>query len=109
MRIVFMGTPEFAVPSLQALIDNGYEVVGAFTQPDRPSGRGNRLTAFCMIRGMTSSGSVVPEKISIGKYSREAIIPACLEFFATPPTSIPMLKVESMVSSQLPRNAGTEP
>ena len=45
MRIVFMGTPEFAVPSLQALIDNGYEVVGAFTQPDRPSGRGNKLTA----------------------------------------------------------------
>ena len=45
MRIVFMGTPEFDVPSLQALIDNGYEVVGAFTQPDRPSGRGNKLTA----------------------------------------------------------------
>ena len=45
MRIVFMGTPEFAVPSLQALIDNGYEVVGAFTQPDRPRGRGNKLTA----------------------------------------------------------------
>lgn len=45
MRIVFMGTPEFAVPSLRALIDNGYEVVGAFTQPDRPSGRGKKLTA----------------------------------------------------------------
>ncbi|MBQ8954543.1 MAG: methionyl-tRNA formyltransferase [Clostridia bacterium] len=40
-----MGTPEFAVPSLRALIDGGYEVVGAFTQPDRPAGRGNRLTA----------------------------------------------------------------
>jgi len=40
-----MGTPEFAVPSLRALIDAGYEVAGAFTQPDRPAGRGNRLTA----------------------------------------------------------------
>lgn len=45
MRIVFMGTPEFAVPSLEALVENGYEVVAAFTQPDRPSGRGNKLTA----------------------------------------------------------------
>ena len=40
-----MGTPEFAVPSLRALLDAGYDVVGAFTQPDRPAGRGNKLTA----------------------------------------------------------------
>lgn len=45
MRIVFMGTPEFAVPSLKALCENGYEVVGVFTQPDRPKGRGNKLAA----------------------------------------------------------------
>ena len=44
MLIVFMGTPEFAVPSLRALLDNGYEVVGAITQPDRPAGRGHKLT-----------------------------------------------------------------
>lgn len=44
-RVVFMGTPEFAVPSFDALIDAGYEVVGAFTQPDRPTGRGHRLAA----------------------------------------------------------------
>lgn len=44
MRIAFMGTPEFAVPSLQALYDAGYEVAGAFTQPDRPAGRGNKLS-----------------------------------------------------------------
>ena len=43
MRIVFMGTPDFAVPSLKALCENGYEVVGVFTQPDRPKGRGNKL------------------------------------------------------------------
>ena len=45
MRIVFMGTPDFAVPSVRALIENGYDVVGAFTQPDRPAGRGKKLTA----------------------------------------------------------------
>ena len=44
MRIVFMGTPEFAVPSLEALIGAGYEVVGAVTQPDRPVGRKGKLT-----------------------------------------------------------------
>lgn len=44
MRIVFMGTPEFAVPSLRALIENGYDVVGVITQPDRPAGRGHKLT-----------------------------------------------------------------
>ena len=44
-RVVFMGTPEFAVPSLNALCDAGFDVVGVFTQPDRPAGRGNKLTA----------------------------------------------------------------
>lgn len=43
MRIVFMGTPEFAVPSLKALCENGYDVVGVITQPDRPKGRGNKV------------------------------------------------------------------
>ena len=43
MRIVFMGTPDFAVPTLKALVENGYEVVGVFTQPDRPKGRGNKV------------------------------------------------------------------
>lgn len=45
MRVVFMGTPEFAVPSLKALLDAGYGVVGVFTQPDRPVGRGHKLAA----------------------------------------------------------------
>ena len=40
MRIVFMGTPEFAVPSLEGLISNGYEVVAVYTQPDKAAGRG---------------------------------------------------------------------
>ena len=40
MRIIFMGTPEFAVPSLAGLISNGYQVVGVYTQPDKAAGRG---------------------------------------------------------------------
>ncbi|MEN8143062.1 MAG: methionyl-tRNA formyltransferase [Thermodesulfobacteriota bacterium] len=44
LRIIFMGTPEFAVPSLQALLASRHEVVAVVTQPDRPRGRGRKLT-----------------------------------------------------------------
>ena len=43
MRIVFMGTPESAVPSLQRLLDDGHEIVAVRTQPDKPAGRGKKL------------------------------------------------------------------
>lgn len=43
MNIVFMGTPDFAVPCLQKLLDAGYPVTGVFTQPDKPKGRGYKL------------------------------------------------------------------
>jgi methionyl-tRNA formyltransferase len=43
MRIVFMGTPESAVPSLRRLVDDGHEIVSVWTQPDKPAGRGKKL------------------------------------------------------------------
>lgn len=43
MRIVFMGTPDFAVPSLKALVEAGHQVCGVFTQPDKPKNRGMKL------------------------------------------------------------------
>lgn len=45
MKIIFAGTPEFAVPSLQLLLDSEHEVCAVYTQPDRPSGRGRKLQA----------------------------------------------------------------
>jgi len=44
MRILFWGTPAFALPALRAILGEGYEVVGVVTQPDRPAGRGHALT-----------------------------------------------------------------
>lgn len=44
MRLAFMGTPEFAVPTLDALVAAGHEVVAVYTQPPRPAGRGKKLT-----------------------------------------------------------------
>lgn len=43
MRIIFMGTPDFAVPTLQALVAAGHEIVAAYSQPPRPAGRGKKL------------------------------------------------------------------
>jgi len=43
MRIVFMGTPEFAVPSLKSLFEAGHDICGVFTQPDKPKNRGMKL------------------------------------------------------------------
>lgn len=43
MRIVFMGTPDFAVPSFNALLERGHEILAVYTQPDKPKGRGHKL------------------------------------------------------------------
>jgi len=45
MRVIFAGTPDFSVPALQALIDSKHDVVAVYSQPDRPAGRGRKLTA----------------------------------------------------------------
>jgi methionyl-tRNA formyltransferase len=45
MRLIFMGTPEAAVPTLQRCLEDGHEVLAVWTQPDRPAGRGNKLKA----------------------------------------------------------------
>ena len=44
MRLAFMGTPDFAVPSLAELIASGHEIVAVYSQPPRPKGRGQKLT-----------------------------------------------------------------
>lgn len=49
MRILFMGTPEFAVASLKALVEAGHEICGVFTQPDKPKNRGHKL-AFSPVK-----------------------------------------------------------
>ena len=43
MNIIYMGTPEFAVKPLQAIVDAGHKVLACFTQPDKPKGRGKTL------------------------------------------------------------------
>lgn len=65
MRIVFMGTPEFAVASLEALLDAGSEIVGVVTAPDKPAGRGQKLSESAVKRFAVAQGIPVlqPEKL----------------------------------------------
>ena len=73
LRIVFMGTPEFAVASLKALIENGYNVVGVVTAPDRPSGRGQKLHQSDVKQYAVSCGLPVlqPEKLKDENFLEE--------------------------------------
>ena len=43
LRIVYMGTPDFAVEALRQLVEGGYNVVGVITMPDKPAGRGHKM------------------------------------------------------------------
>jgi len=58
LRVVFMGTPEFALPSLEAIFNSGHRIIGVVTQPDRPRGRGRKLApppvkVWAVERGLT--------------------------------------------------------
>jgi methionyl-tRNA formyltransferase len=58
-RLVCFGTPEFAVPTLEALLGSRHSVVGAVTQPDRPRGRGQRVSESPVKRVALSRGVVL--------------------------------------------------
>ncbi|MGM9615662.1 MAG: methionyl-tRNA formyltransferase [Oscillospiraceae bacterium] len=68
MRIVFMGTPDFAACSLRKLIDEGFDVAGVFCQPDRPKNRGHKLAACAVKETALAAGLPVyqPEKLRDG-------------------------------------------
>jgi methionyl-tRNA formyltransferase len=65
LRLIFMGTPDFAVASLKALVDGGYNVVGVITAPDKPAGRGKKLNESAVKRYAVENNLNVlqPEKL----------------------------------------------
>ena len=78
MKIVFMGTPDFAVPCLKALVENGHEIPAVFTQPDRPKGRGYKMIfqPLSLRKGedaeksMTALREISPELIIVVAYGQ---------------------------------------
>ncbi len=72
-RIAFAGTPDFAVPALAALIAAGYELSAVLTQPDRPAGRGRRLTASPVKRLAVGKGVTVLQPARLDEAARGAL------------------------------------
>jgi methionyl-tRNA formyltransferase len=65
LRIVFMGTPDFAVPSLEALVEAGHNVVAVYTQPPRPAGRGKALQPSPVQRRAEALGIAVRHPVAL--------------------------------------------
>lgn len=118
MRIVFMGTPEFAVPSLKALCDNGYEVVGVFTQPDRPKGRGNKVVFSPVKQLAVEKGIPVfqPQRIrrdgveDLKSLQPDLCVTAAFgQILSQEILDIPRLGTINVHASLLPRHRGSAP
>ena len=113
-----MGTPDFAVPSLRALMDNGYDVVGVFCQPDRPKGRGHKL-ATCPVKELAQQSIPVyqPERIKRpeGVEMLKALKPdLCVtaafgQLLSQEILDIPTLGTINVHSSLLPKHRGSAP
>ncbi len=75
MKVVFMGTPSFSVPTLEALIDAGHEVAAVFTQPDKPKGRGYKLlpTAVKEVALKHEIPVYQPKSLRVGEDAEESL------------------------------------
>ncbi len=113
-----MGTPEFAVPSLAALCDAGYDVVGVFTQPDRPRGRGNKVVFSPVKEEAVKRGIPVfqPQRIRRdGVEDLRALAPdLCVtaafgQILSQEILDIPVRGTVNVHASLLPRHRGSAP
>lgn len=118
MRIVFLGTPEFGVPSLKALKQAGYEVVGVFTQPDKPKGRGKKMQMSPVKECAMEMGIPVFQPIKIrldGVEDLRALKPdLCVtaafgQILSQEILDIPTIGTVNVHSSLLPKYRGSAP
>lgn len=119
MRIVFMGTPDFAVPSLHLLMSSGYEVVAAVTQPDRPKGRKKTLTPPPVKEAALSLGIPVlqPERMrsvdavaAVAEFKPDLIVTAAYgQILPKAVLELPRLGCINVHGSLLPKYRGGAP
>ena len=118
LRIVFMGTPDFAVASLKALVDGGYNVVGVITAPDKPAGRGNKLTESAVKQYAVENNLNVlqPEKLKNSDFltelkSLQADLQVVVAFRMLPEVvwNMPPLGTFNLHGSLLPQYRGAAP
>ena len=74
LRIIYAGTPDFAVPALQALIDSPHEVVAVYTQPDRPAGRGRKVQFGPVKQVAVDAGITVEQPLSLKDADAQAVL-----------------------------------
>ena len=88
MRILFMGTPDFAVASLRRLVEDGHEICGVFTQPDKPKNRGHKLAFSPVKEYALSQGLTVYQPVKLRDGTALELIRSLAPELA-PSTSIP--------------------
>jgi methionyl-tRNA formyltransferase len=118
LRIVFMGTPEFAVTSLEALVEAGYNVVGVITAPDKPAGRGMKLQQSAVKKYAEEKGLHIlqPEKLKNPEFLEElrslkADLQVVVAFRMLPEVvwNMPPLGTINVHGSLLPQYRGAAP
>ena len=119
LRIVFFGTPLFAVPSLEALLASRHSVVGVVTQPDRPRGRGQKTTASPVKDAATAAGILVlqPQSVKTPDFATElvalgadlAVVAAYGQILTEQLLTTPRLGMINVHASLLPKYRGAAP
>jgi len=117
--IVFMGTPEFAVPVLRRLIDEGHQIAAVVTQPDRPAGRGRALEMPAVKRAALELGLLVvqPESVNTSEFTAQlaelrpevGVVAAFGQLLGPRVLSIPERGYVNVHASLLPRHRGASP
>ena len=119
MRVIFMGTPEFAVPCLERLILNHYQVVAVYTQPDKPAGRGCSLVSSPVKRAALNWNLPVVQPVSLNgaeavaqlaEFHPDVIVVAAFGQILPPSVlDIPSYRCINIHPSLLPRFRGASP
>ncbi|HSQ44939.1 MAG TPA: methionyl-tRNA formyltransferase [Ginsengibacter sp.] len=118
LRIIFMGTPQFAVPSLERLVDAGYNIVAVITAPDKPSGRGLQMSESAVKKFALSKNLRIlqPEKLKDPAFINElkdlhADVQVVVAFRMLPEAvwNMPPLGTINLHASLLPQYRGAAP
>ncbi len=118
MRIIFMGTPDFAVATLQSLVENGFEVVAAITAPDKPVGRGQKMSEspvkkYALLRGIPV---LQPEKLKnkvfleeLATYKADLQVVVAFRMLPEAVWAMPKMGTINLHGSLLPQYRGAAP
>ena len=118
MRIIFMGTPDFAVATLQRLVENGFEVVAAITAPDKPVGRGQKMSESPVKKYALSQGIPVlqPEKLKnkafleeLANYKADLQVVVAFRMLPEAVWAMPKMGTINLHGSLLPQYRGAAP